>query len=331
LPGHSAGRLLRHIPGHSEYTWTIRTPCPRRGRFLIGPAALIASDPLGIFERRQPLPETMNVVVYPATISLYGFRPSGGQVSGGDATRGRTPHITTNVAGVREYFPGDGFNRLHWPSIARLGRLISKEFELDPTANIWLFLDMEGSVHRNASSEAENPTPWKPRRAFILEPSTEEYAVTIAASLAEQFLLRKRALGLIAYGPKREMTYADRGERQLTKILETLAILKAKGRVPLLEVITAEESQLGRGALVVVITPSTAVGWPGALRDLHRRGMTAVVIHIEPSTFANAPSSLDLVGALAANNIRTYLVKRGEPADRILKHSLYTPAVGGRR
>jgi uncharacterized protein (DUF58 family) len=50
------------------------------------------------------------------------------------------------VASVRDYAPGDSFNRIHWPSTARTGQLIVKEFELDPMADIWLFLDLEKRV-----------------------------------------------------------------------------------------------------------------------------------------------------------------------------------------
>ena len=34
-------------------------------------------------------------------------------------------------------------NRIHWPTTVRMRRLMTKEFELDPTSDVWLFLDME--------------------------------------------------------------------------------------------------------------------------------------------------------------------------------------------
>ena len=79
-------------------------------------------------------------MVYPPTYPLPGFSPPVGQVSGGDALRRRTHYVTTNVAGVRDYVPGDSFNRIHWPSTARTNRLIVKEFELDPLSDVWLML-----------------------------------------------------------------------------------------------------------------------------------------------------------------------------------------------
>ena len=48
---------------------------------------------------------------------------------------------------------------------------------------------------------------------------------------------------------------ADRGERQLNKVLEALAVVRAHGDIPLAEVLAAESQTFGRNVTVVVITP----------------------------------------------------------------------------
>ena len=63
---------------------------------------------------------------------------------------------------------------------------------------------------------------------MLLPPRTEEYAICAAASIAQFFLRRDRTLGFMAIGQRREVLQADRGERQLEKILETLAVLRAQ-------------------------------------------------------------------------------------------------------
>jgi uncharacterized protein (DUF58 family) len=60
-----------------------------------------------------------------------------------------------------------------------------------------------------------------------LPPSTIEYSVTIAASLAQHFLEADRELGFLSYAEKREVVQPDRGERQLTRLLEILAVIQA--------------------------------------------------------------------------------------------------------
>jgi hypothetical protein len=114
----------------------------------------------------------------------------------------------------------------------------------------------------------------------------------------------------------------DRGERQLGRFLESLAVMKAEGRVPLAEVIAAEASQLGGGSTAIVVTPSTDVSWVGAARDLKRKGIDIVAVHLEASTFGDAPSSLEVMASLAASNIPAYLVKNGQTLEESFSQSV---------
>ena len=265
LPGHYASRVVSTLGAFRQRGWTVKTVCRRRGRFTLGPITLTSGDPFGLFKMRRHLSTTSTMIVYPATVELPAFAPPLGQLPGGEAMRRRTHYVTTNVAGVREYAPGDSFNRIHWLSTARTGRLIVKEFELDPTADVWLFLDMQREVQTGSAWETvptrEGPALlWKERPRLELDPTTEEYGVTIAASLARHFIRLNRAVGLVAYGQHREVAPADRGDRQLTKLLETLAVIQARGRIPIGDVVAVETSHFSRDTTAVVVTPSTDEG-----------------------------------------------------------------------
>jgi uncharacterized protein (DUF58 family) len=319
LPGYQADRVLSSLPAHGERSWTLRARCKRRGKFNLGPVTLVTGDPLGLFQMRRDLPLPSTLVVYPATVEVPHFTPPSGRLSGGDALQRQTQQITTNVSSVREYTPGDGFNRIHWLSTARRGRLISKEFELDPLADIWLFLDMEKAIQAGTRPEEllfeEFDSHRRTPPSLKLDPTTEEYGVTIAASLAKHLLAQRRALGMISYGQRREIVQVDRGQRQLVKFFESLAVIRAEGRVPLAEVMAVESNQLGGGTTAIVITPSAFISWVGVLREMKRRGIDVVVIHLEGSTFGDAPSSLDVVASLAESNIPAYLIKNGVPLE----------------
>lgn len=229
----------------------------------------------------------------------------------------RTPYVTTNVAGVRDYAPGDSFNRIHWPSSARTGRLISKEFELDPTADVWLFLDLERAaqaelVWARLAAQREPRLPWEPGPELALMPSTVEYGVTIVASLAKHFIARDRAVGFIAYSQHREVIPADRGERQLTKILETLAVIRADGRIPLAEIIAAEGTHLRRNTTAILVTSTDQNYWIAAARDLAHRGIKAIAVLIDPHTFGHPRSNESMTTELAISSIPVYLVREGD-------------------
>ena len=93
---------------------------------------------------------------------------------------------------------------------------------------------------------------------------------------------------MMSYGQTREVLQPDRGHRQLTKILETLAMTRAEGEIPLTQVLLSEGERLGRGVTLVVITPSLDPSWVAAARDLARRGVRLVAIVVDPASFGGA-------------------------------------------
>ena len=322
LPNHHASYVVGNLPRGQQRGWTVRTLCQRRGRFTLGPITIKTGDPFGLFKRIRHAPQTVGLVVYPATVDLPYFALPLGELPGGGARRQRTHYITANVSSVRDYSPGDSFNRIAWRSTARHNRLVVKEFELDPTADIWIFLDMERRVQSGSVTpldEAADQAPfWDQRLPFKLDPSTEEYGVTIAASLSKHFLGRNRAVGLLAYGQSRELLQSDRGERQLNKILESLAVLRAQGRMPIAEILASEGTRFGRNTTVIVITPSTDVAWVTALRDLSRRGIRGVGVTIDAQSFGSEQDIGPVMNALNANGILSYRVREGEPIADVL-------------
>lgn len=318
LPAHQISRVVSSLAPRRSRGWSVHTMCLRRGRFTLGPITLTTGDAFGLFRMSRHLPETSSVIVYPAAVDLPGFEARGGELPGGDAVRRRTHYITTNASGVRDYVPGDSFSRMHWRSTARTGRLIVKEFELDPTTDVWIFFDADNFVQRGTPVVLEGLPPgpallWKSTPGSALDPTTEEYGVVAAASLAKHFLNRNRAVGFLAYGQQRESVQPDRAERQLNKILETLAVLRAIGQMPFHEMLTTEASSLPRGATIVAITPSTDVLWVHALRELRRRGLRSLAVHINASSFGQAPGPEGALAELAACQVPMYIVRNGVP------------------
>ncbi len=292
LTGHSISRALAMGPWERRAD-SARSTCRQRGKFQIGPVHLVSGDPFGLFRATREVAGESTVIVYPAIVELPAFGSLPGELSGGSVQGERVHFTTPNVASVRDYVPGDSFNRIHWKTTARSGRLVVKEFELDPFSDLWLVLDLDRAVHAGRGPE-----------------STEEYAVTACAALANRFLNEHRAVGLITQG---QLLSPDRGPRQLNKVLELLAVVRTVSGEPLHELLIAEDSRFGRMASVVAITPTTEEAWVAHCRTLSNRGVFTSAVLVEGSTFADAPASILLVASLAAASIPLYLVKRGEP------------------
>jgi uncharacterized protein (DUF58 family) len=297
LSGHAIRRGFFLGPG-ARRSWTLRTQCTTRGKFTLGDVVVSTGDPFGLFQRKVRFPSTDTIVVYPQTVDFTSPARIPGDLPGGARPSGHVPYMTPTAAGVREYAPSDPLSRIHWPTTARLGRLMVKEFELDPFADVWIALDLNRYAHFGRGAE-----------------STEEYAVTIAASLGKHFLMQNRSVGFLA---QNEVIQADRGSRQLTKLLELLAVVRSDRWQTLAETLSAESVRFKRLSTVVVVTPSTTTDWVVVCQHLTQRGVNVMVALVESSTFGSGVQSIDVVGSLAAANIPVYLVKRGEPLDRLL-------------
>jgi len=329
LPWHSASRVVSAVRRNHTQRWLIKTLCTQRGRFQLGPVTLRSGDPLGVFRRERPLSGTGFVVVYPPTFELTSFEPSISDLSGGEARHRRTYQVTTHVAGVREYVTGDSFNRIHWPTTARARRLMVKEFELDPTADVWIYLDLCGSTAAALPWTPQPPesplfsAPMRPLRRGRLElpPTTTEYGVTIAASLARYFLLRNRAVGMNSRGHTREFVQSDRGERQLHKFFEALAVVEAVGTLPFANLIATDGIRLNRNDTLLAITPDANPEWAAALQMLQRRGVNSIAILIDATTFGSRREYNRVLSELMASGIPTYHIRQHDALDQVLSAS----------
>ncbi len=331
LPYHYSSHVVNGLGPRQSYSWRVTTICQQRGRYQLGPVRLRTSDPFGLFPMERDLSPTSNVVVFPMTFDIHQFALPIGILPGGDALRRRTHYITTNASGVRDYEPGDSFNRIHWRSSARRDRLIVKEFELDPLADIWIVPDMSVYGHVMPPQSAPPPPPssdissWLKMKEFRLPESTEEYTVTIAASVAQFFLRRDRAVGMMAYGQSNEILQPDRGERQFNRMLETLAVLRAEGAVPIQDMLLTETHLFPRGTTLIVVTPNTREEWALAARQMTRRGLRVVTILLNPTSFHGVRSAEPLYHLLRGAGQVVYMINNGDDLTSALSRGAMQP------
>lgn len=317
LPGHYASRVVGLIGGNKWRGWKTDTFCAWRGRYSLGPMQVRSGDPLGIYQMERSINKVSSILVYPAVWDFEEFPLPAGYLPGGLALRRRTHYVTTNASGVRDYTNGDVINRIHWPLSIKRQRLTVKEFELDPMSEIWLMLDLERAAQARIgipASQADELVEVVPATggAFVLPARTEEYAISMAASVAQHFLKQNRAIGLLTYSHHREVIGCDRGERQSGKIMETLSVLQADGAVPFARVLRAEGALLPRGATIIAISSSPDVVWVNAVQQVVRGGQRLVAIVIDGQTFGRAEPSTPIIAALTETGAVVRVVRRGD-------------------
>jgi uncharacterized protein (DUF58 family) len=315
LPGHYASRVIGLVGGQQWRGWKVRTRCDQRGRYALGPIMVRSGDPLGIYQMEKRIANVNVLLVYPATYDFRDFPLPVNYLPGGDALHRRTHYVTTNAAGVRDYVTGDSINRIHWPISAKRQRLIVKEFELDPMSDVWIAVDLFAEAHirlDNAATDEVERLGVSEMGDFQLPPDTEEYAISTAASVAQHFLQQNRVVGLIAHGKHREMIQGERGERQFTKIMETLAVVRAQGDIPFDRVLATESMTMPRGTTLVAISPAPDVNWALAVQQAVRTWLRVVAIVIDGHSFGAPQPSVAVIGALANAGAVVRVVRCGE-------------------
>src|SRR5437773_2657233 len=202
LPGYNPGRVFS-LKGRRARRWTSRGRFKQRGLFTFGPVELRYGDPFGLFTRTLRVAGSQAVVVYPVVRPVGGLDALAPSTAGDEQLRGRVLDIPPNATTIREYVPTDSVKRIHWASSARLGRLMSRSFETREGGDAWIVLDLQASVHAGEAPE-----------------STLEYAMSLAASIADAALRRGSAIGLVSNDSRLSCIEAARGDQQQTKTFQ---------------------------------------------------------------------------------------------------------------
>ncbi len=307
MKGASGSRLLTMVGKGQRRTYIARTWLDRRGGFKLGPTRLISGDPFGLFRKEKVVPVEHSLVVLPMIYEISSFISPPGLLPGGQVIRRKAMDVTPHASGVREYVPGDPMKRIHWPTTARRGQLIVKEFEQDPQAEVWLFLDAQSTVH---SEKPYDPPGFQSdgwifdqRPEFKLAPSTLEYAISATASLAHYFILQRRAVGLVTASRNYTVIPAERSERQESKILETLAFIEAESDLSISGLVAAQAGHLPQGSSAILVTPTVNPELLAAVDDLQRRSLRPVIVLLMAKSFGGPTGSEKLSSTLFERNV----------------------------
>ena len=287
--------VVESLGGLDERRWAARSVCRRRGMYRLGPLRVLTGDPFGIFQGSITYNSETSFIVYPPLLEVPGLPLPWGTAQGNSRSSLRTLQITTDASGIREYAPGDSMHRIHWLSTARRGELHSKEYDLEPSGNLWIVLDMDAAVHFGEDEHA-----------------TEEYAVKLAAALAHRAIRENKAVGLVLHGAEKVVINPSKGARQLWRLMEQFAVTAADGRVALQRVMAEVNATLGKGLSVVVITPSTDPSWLNSLALVRQRSSAPSVILLDGASFGGPQSASGLASQLAGAGLVVHVVQRGQ-------------------
>lgn len=102
----------------------------RRGRYTWSQITVIGTDALGLVSQARTYSlDPVHLTVYPNPLQVNIPFPPGGGWGQSDLESGRATGSGLETRGIRQYVPGDPIKTIHWPSTARSGKPMVKEFE----------------------------------------------------------------------------------------------------------------------------------------------------------------------------------------------------------
>lgn len=153
----SAARTVPDLGPGAGATLSIRVPTATRGLLTLSDVGVWCEDPFGLVALRITVAPPAHVIVYPAPAELsHRGRPTGAHpgARARPATGGATDAVSGDeLSGLRPYAPGDRLTRLHWPSMARSGELVVREFVEPRAGSLSLLVDLRPSAHSGDSIE----------------------------------------------------------------------------------------------------------------------------------------------------------------------------------
>ena len=302
-------------------SWRIDTYLARRGLFEGGHVRVVSQDPFGLFRMGQDFFDPHTYIVYPAVEPLPNLDARfAGLPSDSRLTR-YYDQVTTDVASLRVWRPGDAYRRIHWPYTARMNAPMVKEFDVGQTAQFWVLLDLDRSSHHYGEGRDSGSNGRDPGSLYEAE-NTEEMAVSLAASLAQRLMGLSLPVGMAVSGEGGRLLRPDNGPDHLSRIMETLASAQASEAAPLSEFIHSMRSHLNHFHSVTVVTSNTEPAWLPALLDLKRGNVTVAIALVDPQSFGSSRSISPVVEAAAANLVPVYVARQGFALDDALSQPL---------
>jgi uncharacterized protein (DUF58 family) len=102
---------------------TYRLPTSQRGVYEIGPVEIPRADPFGLCRTVQRMGEPQRIAVHPRLLGLHPL-PTGISRHLEGPSSDASPQGSVTFHRLREYVVGDDLRMVHWPSTARLGKLV---------------------------------------------------------------------------------------------------------------------------------------------------------------------------------------------------------------
>lgn len=154
--------LVPSLAAEADWAEVFAVPARRRGVVALGPARSVRGDAIGLFRTVQQWAEPVRLLIHPNVVRVP-FDATGFAADVEGVTTAKLSSSDVSFHALRDYAPGDDRRHVHWPTTARLGRLVVRQFEETRRSHHLIVLDT---------------------RTGVWHPESFEIAISAAASLA---------------------------------------------------------------------------------------------------------------------------------------------------
>jgi uncharacterized protein (DUF58 family) len=300
----AGGQVVPAGPAEVRIELAVRTL--RWGRRTIAPASVVASSVLGGYRTEPvrtaeltfttlPLPESFAALdAVPRPAGLVGLHPS------------RRPGEGTEIAGVREYRPGDRLRRINWSVSARKGSLHVTSTWTDRDTEVVLLLDTDEDI--GVSTGVDGTA------------SSLDITVRAAAAIAEHYLRNGDRVRLADTASIVRAVRSGSGRGHLHRILEALVDADPRSAAGGGPPRVRRPIPVRPGSLVIVLSPLLRDDVLGRIVTQVHSGSTVVCVDTLPPVLAERPRSADVSAAQAVAGAlawRLRLLERTADLDRL--------------
>lgn len=266
-------------PGESAFV-TLRLRCQRRGAYDLIRLQGASSLPTGLIKSGKVVRQYDRLLVYPQitpveTLDLplvRNYQPGGISV---------VSHVgeSTEFFGTRDWRQGDRVRDIHWPSSARTGRLIAREFQEEYFVRLGMVLDIQVASARD-------------------EPLLER-GISLTAGIASVLARQEYIVDIFAAGPQVYHLQAGRALAHVDNILDILACLESGDRLNIEALESVLIPEAARLSAVVFIMLDWEPTRAAVVQKLKRLGVAVRVLSIRPGKLPTdlAPEEIVEVGS----------------------------------
>ena len=265
--------------------------CSSRGDYVLPAVRAASGFPFYLWRRGSTCGAGQRVLVYPRFTPLVRMDvPVGQRYQRGGIAMSSNVGESMEFLGCREFRHGDDPRHLHWPSWARTGYPVVKEFRQEYLCRTALILDTQ-----------------RPRRDLVARWTTRsdevfEAAVSLSAAIVDFLSRQDHVVDLFAAGPDVFRFRGGRSLANLDNILDILACLEPQREAAFEQLACTLVEEIAQISSVVAVF----VGWDEGRRQLLTT-LLSCGVHVRALLISDAPSAPtglpDVVAPLVATDV----------------------------